>query len=110
MPNMSSIPGWIHRHLNRIGGVVGRLGRQILLTWRTHRDRLSNDPAYGGALVGVVVAACQLITRDPRVIAVVAAVSTAYVAISLAIRRPHWNVGNDWDAGDDWWRPDPHVT
>lgn len=105
MPNISSIGAWIHGHLTSIGDAVGRLGRQILRTWQAHRDRLSKDPAYGAALVGVVVAACELITRDPRVIAVVAAVMTAYVTISRAVSR------GDWDAGDDWpWQPDPYDT
>ena len=96
MPNTSSIRARLRRHLTSIRDAAGRLVRQIRRTWQAHRDRLANDPAYGGALAGVVVAACELFTRDPRVIAVVAAVTTAYVTISRAVRR------GDWDAGDDW--------
>jgi hypothetical protein len=75
---------------------VRAVARQIRDSWRAHRDRLAHDPAYGGALAGVVVAASELLTQDPRVVAIVAAITTAYITISRAARRGDWQEGDDW--------------
>lgn len=102
MPTTTAIRTRLRRYLNGIKDGAVALARQIRDTWRAHRDRLAHDPAYGGALAGVVVAACELVTRDARVVAVVAAVTTAYITISRAVRRGDWEEG-----GEDWpWRPE----
>ena len=96
MPENETIRTRLHSYARRLKASAFAAARQVRNTWRAHRDRLANDPAYGGALAGVVVAACELGTRDPRVVAVVAAVITAYITISRAAHRGDWSPDDGW--------------
>jgi hypothetical protein len=97
---MNDRTSWLSEAVQRLVSSTKRVAtdaaRHVKDAWQTHRQRLSDDPAYGAAFGGVVLAACELLTRNQKVIAVIGAVTTAYIAISRAARHGTWDPGDDW--------------
>jgi hypothetical protein len=63
--------------------------------WQSHKERLATDATYGAAFAAAILAACELVTRDPRLLALWAAITRLYVSISRTVHTP-WETTEDW--------------
>jgi hypothetical protein len=88
-----------HRGLRRCSVKMQKVvtkGRERLHSiWQAHRDRMATDATYGAAIAAAVLAACELVTRDPRLLALWAALTRLYVSVSRTVHPP-------WEATEDW--------
>jgi hypothetical protein len=88
-----------HRRLRRcvikLQKVVTKVRERLHRVWRTHSERVATDATYWAAFAAAVMSVCEVVTKDPRLLALWAALTRLYVSVSRTVRSP-------WEATEDW--------
>ncbi len=73
--------------------------------WASHQERANTNTAYVAALGAAACAVAKLVTQDPALLAVVAALVAVYVAIHHATTPDPWRPSSSrWDDDGLSWR------